>query len=136
MVLTSIMISLISSLVFLGVNGLILLWVSRWIAFKKQDPKTAFSVSGIAAAVSFVLSLIPIISYTLSTNLFFGILIFIVNTLVLIWLIVRFYKIELLKALLVWAIIFIVDIVIGFILGIILAAFAGALGPGLGTLIY
>ena len=136
MVFVPIIISLVSALIFIGVNGLILWWVSRWFKFAKQDSKTAFSVSAIAGAVTFVLGLIPLVAYTLTTNLVFGIAVFIVNAGVLVWLIMKYYKATTLKALLVWVIIFGIDIVIGFILGIILAVFSGALGPGLGGVVY
>jgi len=135
-VLEAIFISLVSTLIFIGINGFILLWISRWFAFKKQDSKTSYSVAGIAGAVSFVLSLIPIAISALAGSLLFSIVLIVVNALILIWLIMKFYNLKFLKAGLAWIIIFVIDIIIGFILGLILALIAGALGPGFGAIIY
>jgi len=129
-VFEAVIINLISTIVFIGVNGLILWFVSRWMHFIEKSPKTAFFVSAIAGAVGFVLNLTQVIISALSKTIAFSIIAFIVNVAVFVLLIMKFYRIRVFKAGIVWAVIFAVDLLIGFLLGILLALFAGALRFG------
>jgi hypothetical protein len=111
--------NLVSAVVFVVVTGLLLWFVSKIVfKFKINNAITAFIVSGIAGAVAFVLGLIPIITNYIETGLV--LVIFVINAVVLILLIKRYYKLAWDRAILAWLLVFVLNLIIGFLIGIIL----------------
>ena len=123
-----IMVSIIATIVFIVINSLVL-WLVASKIFKYHDEtfKTAFMVAVIAGVISFILSLIPMFVTALSAALVINIILFIVNAIVLIYLIKRYYDTTLGQAILTWVIVLVIDLVLGFVVGFLL----GLAGLGL-----
>ena len=114
-----IILNFISAAIFVGINGLVLWWLSGLFKLKNRRPKIAFTVALYAGIVSFILalfpSIIPVLAAIIPTLIFF-----VINAAVLIYLIMRFYKIMIGKAIIMWLGIFIVNVIIGFLIGLII----------------
>lgn len=122
---TAIIVSLISTIIFIVVNGLVI-WLSatKIFNFRDQSPRTAFVVAAIAGIISFILSLIPVFITSINAAVAINIILFIVNAIILIYLLKRYYDISWGSAVLAWVIVLVVDIVLGFLVGLLLGALA------------
>ena len=126
-ILGDILINLISSAVYVAINGLILWWLSKLFKLNAKNPwKLAYTVALFAGIVSFVLGLFPIF-ITALTGLTATIIFFVINAAVLVYLIMRFYKLEIGKSILIWLGVFIADLIIGFIIGLVIGLISGLL---------
>ena len=122
-----ILINLISAIVFIAVNGLVLWWLARLFKLKVKEPwKLAYKVALIAGIVSFILGFFPILIIALA-GLTGTLIFFVINAIVLIYLITRFYKLALGRSILMWLGVFIADLIIGFIIGLIIGIISGLL---------
>jgi hypothetical protein len=122
-----ILINFISALIFVAVNGLVLKWLAGLFKLNvKESWKLAYTVALFAGIVSFVLGFFPIFIVSLA-GLTATIIFFAINAVVLVYLIMRFYKLEIGKALLMWLGVFIADLIIGFVIGLIIGLISGLL---------
>ena len=126
-ILGGITINLISSAVYVVVNGLILWWLSKLFKLNAKNPwKLAYTVALFAGIVSFVLGLLPVFFISMA-GLVPTIIFFVINAVVLVYLIMRFYKLEIGKSILIWLGVFIADLIIGFIIGLVIGLISGLL---------
>lgn len=127
---------LVSTAIFFVINGLVLRYVSKWLDFDDKSWQTAYKVAGIAAAASWLLSLIPagmaaaFLVMGRVAAFFVNALFTLVNAGIFVWLIKRFYYQGWGKSVLAWLIVFVVNIVLGFIVGMIVATLATAFAFG------
>ena len=123
--MTTILIGALVAVIFILLNSLVLWLVSdKILKFIVNDWKTGFKVAAFAGIVSFVLGLISIaFSDTMLTV--FSIIALIINTIVLIWLIRKYYRVDIKEAVFMWAI----DFVVLVILGILVALLLGYMWP-------
>jgi len=130
------MVSLVTTVIFFAINGLILKYVAGWLDLGDDSFRTAYTVSAYAAIVSYVLSLIPSLFASLFLTvgrivaLFINGIFIIVNAIVFIWLIRKFYEVKWPDALKTWGILFIVNIVLGLIVGLVVGVLATAFAFG------
>jgi hypothetical protein len=130
--LTAVLLSLVTTVIFWALNGLILRFVAKWLDFDDDTFATAYKTAGLAAIVSFLLSLIPtaMASFFLTVGrvaAFFINSVFIVaNALIFVWLIQRMYYQTWGKSAIAWLILFVANIILGFIVGLLIAALATA----------
>ena len=120
------LINFISAVVFVGINGVVLWWLTlKLFKLKIKEPwKLAYTVALYAGIVSFVLGLFPVFISVLA-SIAATVVFFLINTIVLIYLIMRFYKQEIGKSVLIWLGVFIADLIIGFVIGLIIGLIVG-----------
>lgn len=127
------LLGLFTTAIFFAINGLLLKLISGWLKFHDDSWATAYKVSGIASAISWVLSLIPTAftaTYTVMGRvamLIINALFAIINAAILIWLIYRLYRQPLGKSVLAWLMVFVANLLLSFLIGLIVAALAVAL---------
>ena len=117
-------VTLLITIITIAISGL-LLWLSCKIMKVKSDWATPYIIALIVGVVGFVLGLIPVAG---------GVLAFIANIALGLWLVKTKYKLAWGKAVVVWLIWFVLSFILAFIIGLIAAmalvgsAVAGALG--------
>ncbi len=125
-------VGLVSTAIFFAINGIVLKLVSGWLDFDDTSWQTAYKVAGFAAIASYLLSLIPagmsaaFLAMGRVAAFFVNALFIVVNAVIFVWLIKRFYYQGWGKSILAWFIVFVVNIVLGFIVGLFVAAMATA----------
>jgi len=122
--LSTFLINIVTIVIIIFINALALWFTAQKLLganvsrdSAKKGFKTALSVSFVAGAVSFVLSLFPTFKPVLVGNALLNLLFFVINAAVLLWLIRKFYELSWGKSALAWLIVTIVGFVLGFILG-------------------
>jgi len=125
--------SIISTAFFIAVNGAVLKLASYWLKFREKRWGTAYKVAAWSGLVSFIFSLIPtwmatqLLALGAALSILINISFIVVNALVLIYLVKRFYEVALGKATLAWLIVFVINLILGFLIGLII----GIIGIGL-----
>ncbi|MBW2993561.1 hypothetical protein KY317_03240 [Candidatus Woesearchaeota archaeon] len=120
---TLIVMQIITTVIMIIVGALLLMVSAKIFKLKDQSFKTALKVVLIIYVINFVLGLIGIIS--LGTALIMSVLSFLVLIILGIYLIKKYYNLDLGKAVLVWIVWFILSLIAGFIIGIILGLILG-----------
>ena len=120
--LSTFLINIVTIVIIIFINALALWFTAQKLLSADRDSakkgfKTALSVSFVAGAVSFVLSLFPTFNPVLVGNALLNLLFFVINAAVLLWLIRKFYELSWGKSTLAWLVVTIVGFVLGFILG-------------------
>jgi len=120
--LSTFLINIVTIVIIIFINALALWFTAQKLLSADRDSakkgfKTALSVSFVAGAVSFVLSLFPTFNPVLVGNALLNLLFFVINAAVLLWLIRKFYELSWGKSALAWLIVTIVGFIFGFILG-------------------
>jgi predicted DNA repair protein MutK len=130
--LAAVLLSLVTTVIFWALNGLILRFVANWLDFDDDTFATAYKTAGLAAIVSFLLSLIPTAfsSFFLELGRVTAFLVngvfILVNAFIFVWLIQRMYYQTWGKSAIAWLILFVANIILGFIVGLLIAALATA----------
>ncbi len=125
-------VGLVSTAIFFAINGVVLRYVSKWLDFDDNTWQTAFKVAGLAAIASWLLSLIPagmaaaFLVMGRVAAFFVNALFMLVNAVIFVWLIKRFYYQNWGKSILAWVIIVVINFVLGYIIGMIAATLATA----------
>lgn len=124
--------SAVTTAIFFAINGLLLKFVAGWLKYGDTDWSTAYRTAGFAAIASYVLSLLP----AAFANFFLGVsqvtafllnaVFVIINAVIFIALIRKYYDEGWGRAALGWLIIFIANIIIGFLVGLLMALLATA----------
>ncbi len=120
--LSTFLINIVTIVIIIFINALALWFTAQKLLSADRDSakkgfKTALSVSFVAGAVSFVLSLFPTFNPVLVGNALLNLLFFVINAAVLLWLIRKFYELSWGKSALAWLIVTIVGFIFGFIIG-------------------
>ncbi len=121
--LTSILLGALIAIIFILLNSLVLWLVSdKVLKFVVNDWKTGFKVAAFAGIVSYVLGLISIAFSGLMLTIF-SVIALIINTIVLIWLIRKYYRVDIKEAVFMWAIDFVVLVLLGILVALSLGFF-------------
>jgi hypothetical protein len=120
MAMVDLFVNIISTVIFIAVNGVVLWWLaSKLFKIKVKEPwKLAYKVAIIAGIIAFLLGLFPVF-ITAMANLIWVLIFFVINAIVLIYLIMRFYKLPIGRSALMWLGVLIADIIIGFVIGVV-----------------
>jgi len=132
--LSAVILSLVSSIIYFGFNGLVIWGVIRLMRFRRQGLRSAFLLSGIAAGVSFPMSLIPTFMGTIDLSVWLNVGMFLVNTGVFLYAAHWVFDESVARLAGLWGFVFIADFVFGIIVSLILGLVMSALGvviPGI-----
>jgi len=130
--LAAALLGLVTTVIFWALNGLILRFVAKWLDFDDDTFGTAYKTAGLAAIVSFLLSLVPtafssfFLELGRATAFLVNGVFILVNAFVFVWLIQRMYYQTWGKSAIAWLILFVANIILGFIVGLLIAALATA----------
>ena len=121
--LTSILIGALIAIIFILFNSLVLWLISdKILKFVVNDWKTGFKVAGFAGIVSYILGLISIAFSDIMLTIF-SVIALVINTIILIWLIRKYYRVDIKEAVFMWAIDFVVLVLLGILVGLLLGFF-------------
>jgi len=132
MALASTLLTNIASTILIILVNAFAIWLTvekilKYVSSKAGGFKTAFKISLIAGVISFVLGLIPTFSPALVGNAMLNLLFFVINAIVLLFLIQKFYGLKLGEAAISWLVVLVLGFVIGFVVGNITGMIMAAL---------
>ena|SRR3989344_3078686 len=121
--LQSVLVGGLIAVLFIVLNSLLLWLVSNKILkYRTREFGVGLKVAAIAGIISYALGLVSML-FSGTTLTLFSIVALIVNTIIVIWLIRKFYDVEIKEAVFAWAILFVADILLGILVGLILGFF-------------
>ena len=119
-------ISLLATILFIGINTLVLwLLANYFLNWQDKSVQTAFKTALVVGIITFILNIITSFTSGTFAKLLTAI-IFILNIIIFIYFIKRFYNhTNLVQPLIGWLCLFIVDLILGFLAGIVLMLMFG-----------
>lgn len=122
--------SLVFALVFIPINGLLIMLATKLLKLKNRRYRTAISIAAITGGASFLFSVLGIL---IKHEFIMAFVSFVLVAILLkVWLLMRFYHIDLGKAALVWLLWLGLAIVLGIVLGILFFILAMVVGMMIG----
>src|SRR5574341_96495 len=123
---TALLVNIGSTIVVIFVNALALwLTIDNILKYAREGFKTALKTGAVAGIVSFVLGLIPIFAPELGGNQGLTLLFFIINSIVMLFLIKWFYGLRWRETGAAWVVVLVLSFLIGFVAG----NFVGMIAP-------
>lgn len=130
MTLGAIIQSLAFAIVFIPINGLLIMLATKILKLKNQRYRTAISLAAITGGVSFLFGVLGIL---IKHEFIIAFVSFILVSILLKgWLLTRFYRLDLGKAALVWLVWFGLTIAAGMVIGLLFFVLAMVVGMMVG----